>query len=529
MPLTVTVNYQIPREPNNTGIADARTFNAAMDYIDGLLAGGEISSWKPPVNVVGDLPGTDPLGTARVVKGEARIYVWNGSAWIPSNEGATTYVGVWDATNPPAGGNPTLSDATGTKGFYYVVTGSGIQDLGSGPIDFNPGDWVVHNGLIWQKADHTDVVTSVFGRQGAVLAQSGDYTHAQIGSIGVDDHHARDHRATHISGGADAFLTTDLLEAVVRRLRETGGPTDLLMGDVPDGYLLGRSGTDVLGINPTTIVGSNPPQAHAASHEGGSDPITAAGIGAEPAFTKNTAFNKDFGTALGDVCQGNDVRLSDARTPTAHASSHEDGGSDEISVLGLSGLLADPQTPLGHRATHISGGGDAFLATDIIEAIVKRIQETGGPTTLAFGAIADGAVLKRSGTAIIGDVGGSFRCWSATFGSATAAGFSSSSATPVIMRLKTFPGTSIFGTPIRACIIAESSSGNAGYVDIYRPSDGTVIATIGPITAVTPTVYQFVVPWTNPWPTTEEILHMRIYRGPAAATITAYDLTAGLY
>jgi hypothetical protein len=42
----------------------------------------------------------------------------------------------------------------------------------------------------------------------------------------------------------------------------------------------------------------------------------------EDAFSKNTAFNKNFGTALGDVCQGNDARLSDARTPTSH--NHDD-------------------------------------------------------------------------------------------------------------------------------------------------------------------------------------------------------------
>jgi len=36
----------------------------------------------------------------------------------------------------------------------------------------------------------------------------------------------------------------------------------------------------------------------------------------EPAFTKNTAFNKNFGTASGTVCQGNDSRLSNERTPT---------------------------------------------------------------------------------------------------------------------------------------------------------------------------------------------------------------------
>lgn len=33
----------------------------------------------------------------------------------------------------------------------------------------------------------------------------------------------------------------------------------------------------------------------------------------EPAFTKNNAFNKNFGSAAGTVCQGNDARLSNAR------------------------------------------------------------------------------------------------------------------------------------------------------------------------------------------------------------------------
>ena len=34
---------------------------------------------------------------------------------------------------------------------------------------------------------------------------------------------------------------------------------------------------------------------------------------------------------------------------TAHASRHQNGGADEISVLNLSGLLADAQTPLAHN------------------------------------------------------------------------------------------------------------------------------------------------------------------------------------
>ena len=44
--------------------------------------------------------------------------------------------------------------------------------------------------------------------------------------------------------------------------------------------------------------------------------------------------------------------------PPAHASSHQNGGGDEISVAGLSGLLADGQTPLTHKTAHQDGGSD---------------------------------------------------------------------------------------------------------------------------------------------------------------------------
>lgn len=44
--------------------------------------------------------------------------------------------------------------------------------------------------------------------------------------------------------------------------------------------------------------------------------------GKEPSFSKNTAFNKNFGSTAGTVTEGNDYRLSNARTPTAHT--HDD-------------------------------------------------------------------------------------------------------------------------------------------------------------------------------------------------------------
>ena len=68
---------------------------------------------------------------------------------------------------------------------------------------------------------------------------------------------------------------------------------------------------------------SRTPTTHASTHAtGAADAIAPSDIGAEPAFTKNTAHNKNFGTAAGTVCAGDDSRLSDARTPLSH--NHDD-------------------------------------------------------------------------------------------------------------------------------------------------------------------------------------------------------------
>lgn len=80
---------------------------------------------------------------------------------------------------------------------------------------------------------------------------------------------------------------------------------------------------------------------------------------------KGTAYNKAFGSGAGTVCEGNDARLSDARTPTAHNTSHQNGGADEINVAGLNGVLADAQTPSAHNTSHQSGGGDSIKLDDL--------------------------------------------------------------------------------------------------------------------------------------------------------------------
>ena len=62
----------------------------------------------------------------------------------------------------------------------------------------------------------------------------------------------------------------------------------------------------------------------------GTKNITVEDATKEPTFTKKTAFNKDFGTTTGTVCQGNDTRLSDARTPKTHSHTKEEVGLGNV-------------------------------------------------------------------------------------------------------------------------------------------------------------------------------------------------------
>ncbi len=84
--------------------------------------------------------------------------------------------------------------------------------------------------------------------------------------------------------------------------------------------------------------------------------------------------------------------------PAAHAPTHENGGSDEVSVVGLSGLLADDQTPLSHAldgAKHTIAGktdGQKLAATGAasfaFEDDIDQIQASfdGGGSAIVVGS-----------------------------------------------------------------------------------------------------------------------------------------------
>jgi hypothetical protein len=62
-----------------------------------------------------------------------------------------------------------------------------------------------------------------------------------------------------------------------------------------------------------------------------------------------------YGTSSGTACAGNDARLSDARTPSAHASTHQTGGADAVASV-----VVTPGTLTADQNDWAIGTGDVF-------------------------------------------------------------------------------------------------------------------------------------------------------------------------
>ena len=151
------------------------------------------------------------------------------SNFLSGITGALVYQGAWNATT----NSPALSDLGGSQGQYYVTSTAGSRDLGSGSITFDIGDWVVHNGSVWEKLDSSNDVQSVFGRTGTITASNGDYTAAQI---------------TNVAAGNIASTT---VQAAIDELDTEKQPLDAQLTDVAgltpsDGSLIIGDGTNFI-------------------------------------------------------------------------------------------------------------------------------------------------------------------------------------------------------------------------------------------------------------------------------------------
>jgi len=168
------------------------------------------------------------------------------------------------------------------------------------------------------------------------------------------------------------------------------------------------------------------PNSHASSHQnGGGDEISVAGLSGELADDQPPKAHTLGGAAhSADTLSNLNTKISDAtlddssdtRDPNSHASSHQNGGGDEISVAGLSGELADNQPPKAHNLAGSDHNSDTLsnLNSKVSDATLASIDGTEtltnktltassnkiGGVTMELGSDADADIYYRSGNVL---------------------------------------------------------------------------------------------------------------------------------
>ena len=128
--------------------------------------------------------------------------------------------------------------------------------------------------------------------------------------------------------------------------------------------------TTTAGVATTTIAasgggGGTPATTVVSATSYGQSPVV--GAGTDYARNDHSHGSPALGTSASTACAGNDARLADSRAPTGAAS----------------GDL-----------------GGTYPSPTVTQA--RGLRESAGPTTLTMGAVADGQMLKRSGSTIVG-------------------------------------------------------------------------------------------------------------------------------
>jgi hypothetical protein len=106
---------------------------------------------------------------------------WDGTSWVPftltSSVAAQNFISNYNSFS----NTPNIFLTSPVTGDYYIINVGGDQNLnGTGIVTYTAGDQIYYNGSAWVRIPNTNVLTSVYGRVGAITAQTNDYTWAQI-------------------------------------------------------------------------------------------------------------------------------------------------------------------------------------------------------------------------------------------------------------------------------------------------------------------------------------------------------------
>lgn len=276
---------------------------------------------------------------------------------LPKLGGGTTNFlradGTWSA--PPSGGEANTASNVGTAGVGVFKQKSGV-DLQFKKLNAGSAKVTVTDDTGNDEVD-VDVVTGTTANSVCIGNDS------RLSDARTPTTHATSHK----NGGSDEVAVAT---AAANAIPKAGAGAKLDIGWLPTG----STGTTVCVGNDSRLSDARTPTAHAASHKnGGSDEVAVATAAANAIPKAGAGANLDIGwlptgSTSTTVCVGNDSRLSDARTPTAHATSHQSGGGDSIKLDDLAAPDDNTDlnaTTLKHGLLMKLGGGTTnFLRAD---------------------------------------------------------------------------------------------------------------------------------------------------------------------
>ena len=259
--------------------------------------------------------------------------------------------------------------------------GGAHETLARKSVQIKAGTGLTGGGTL--EADRT--LTIKYGNTAGTACQGNDVRLA-------DARTPKLHKATHQTGGSDAITPADIgAAAKTIQIKPgtglTGGGT--LEADRTLTVKYGNTAGTACQGNDVRLADARTPKPHKATHQtGGSDAITPADIGAAAktiqikpgtgltgggTLEADRTLTVSYGTAAGTACQGNDARLSNARTPTAHKATHKTGGTDALTPADIGAAPAShtsveaTDTVLGHAKasqTTPKAAGTAAVGTE---------------------------------------------------------------------------------------------------------------------------------------------------------------------
>jgi hypothetical protein len=341
-----------------------------------------------------------------------QVLKYNGSTWVPSNlTSAQLYRGTYEAST---GFAPDHLGTAAVAGDYYIVTVAGVYSSKTYAIN----DWIIYNGVTWDKISPALSVTGFNGRTGAVVPTTGDYLLSELGDVDLSVAPTTNQVLTYDVSGKWVAKTPAVSSSSSGVLSVTSSNTDIsVVSSTVSPYLTLNSGTganQILKLNGTgkipavdgsLITSLTPANLNAAvTVDKGGTGLTTGSSGGILYYSSPTALASSSELLVGGVVLGGGAGAAPStvsgianqvlRVP--NAGGNPSFGSIDISkAAAVTGIL-----PLANGGTGTTSAGG-----------IRSILSLGSAATMATGSTAGMLpVLGTSGIVAnqvcVGDIGG---------------------------------------------------------------------------------------------------------------------------